>query len=78
MLTTIEGVYKRGNVELSEKPAGLIEARVLVTFLPDVDSVLKPARLYGAWKDKIPPTVDVEETLREIRSGSSSSLGSGE
>lgn len=34
MLTTIEGVYKNGRIELSETPAQTEEARVLVTFLP--------------------------------------------
>ncbi len=34
MITTVEGVYKKGKIELLELPAGLQEARVLVTFLP--------------------------------------------
>jgi hypothetical protein len=33
MLTTIEGVYKDGKIELAETPAGIERARVLVTFL---------------------------------------------
>ncbi len=33
MLTTIEGVYKDGRIELSETPEGTEESRVLVTFL---------------------------------------------
>ena len=33
MLTTIEGVYRDGRVELSETPEGVEERRVLVTFL---------------------------------------------
>lgn len=33
MLTTIEGVYKNGRIELSEIPEGGEERRVLVTFL---------------------------------------------
>jgi hypothetical protein len=32
-MLTIEGTYKDGKVELSEKPAQLSESRVLVTFL---------------------------------------------
>ncbi len=35
MLTTVEGVYKDGEIELSEKPDGLTASRVLVTFLPE-------------------------------------------
>ena len=33
MLTTIEGVYKDGRIELSEDPKTVEERRVLVTFL---------------------------------------------
>ena len=35
MLTTVEGVYSHGNIELKERPAGIQEGRVLVTFLHD-------------------------------------------
>jgi len=34
-LLSIEGQYKNGHIDLSEKPAGIEEARVVVTFLPD-------------------------------------------
>ena len=33
MLTTIEGVYEDGRIELSEDPKTVEEGRVLVTFL---------------------------------------------
>jgi hypothetical protein len=34
-LLTVEGIYKDGKIELTERPAGVDEAaRVLVTFLP--------------------------------------------
>ncbi|MDQ3815445.1 MAG: hypothetical protein M3347_16130 [Armatimonadota bacterium] len=33
MLTTVEGVYKQGQIELSETPPGVQEARVIVVFL---------------------------------------------
>jgi len=33
MLLTVEGTYKDGKVELAETPAGVKQARVLVTFL---------------------------------------------
>ncbi|MEH2434063.1 MAG: hypothetical protein V7K25_07390 [Nostoc sp.] len=33
MLQSIEGVYKNGNIELSELPSDLSESRVIVTFL---------------------------------------------
>ena len=34
MLTAVEGIYRDGEVELMERPEGLREARVIVTFLP--------------------------------------------
>jgi hypothetical protein len=33
MLTTVEGVYRNGQVELAEQPPGVKEARVFVTFV---------------------------------------------
>ena len=35
MLKTVEGIYRHGTVELLERPEGLQEARVIVTFLPE-------------------------------------------
>jgi hypothetical protein len=34
MLKSIQGIYRGGRVELSETPADIGEARVIVTFLP--------------------------------------------
>jgi hypothetical protein len=34
MLKTVEGTYREGKVELTELPADVKEARVIVTFLP--------------------------------------------
>jgi hypothetical protein len=34
MLQAVEGIYRDGKVELLELPAGVTEARVVVTFLP--------------------------------------------
>ena len=34
VLTSIEGIYKDGKVELAEVPEDVREARVIVTFLP--------------------------------------------
>ncbi|MEH2208098.1 MAG: hypothetical protein V7K53_29165 [Nostoc sp.] len=33
MLRTIEGIYKNGKIELAEKPQGITESKVFVTFL---------------------------------------------
>ena len=34
MTTSVEGIYKDGEVRLLERPQNLREARVIVTFLP--------------------------------------------
>ena len=39
MLKCVEGVYRKGKIELAEKPSGIDEARVIVTFLPAGESV---------------------------------------
>ena len=35
MLTTIEGTYREGQIRLKETPAGVHQARVLVTFIEE-------------------------------------------
>ena len=42
MLTTLEGIYKDGKVELEEAPTGIAEGRVLVTFLPSGNGASTP------------------------------------
>jgi hypothetical protein len=46
VLTAVEGIYKDGEVELLERPEGLREARVIVTFLPlaSIESPQEDAR----------------------------------
>ena len=55
MLTTVEGIFRDGHVELRETPENIQEARVIVTFL-------------GATRvpDQVPATA--EERLRAFRS----------
>lgn len=67
MLTTIEGTYKDGLIELSEMPEGMEHTEVLVTFLPHLKSLKKPEVLYGIWKDKFAADFDTESALKEIR-----------
>jgi len=67
MLTTVEGVYRDGKIELNETPAGLDGVRVLVTFLPDLAPVSQPRVLYGAWQGKMPADLDLDAALKEIR-----------
>lgn len=35
MLTTVEGVFREGRIELGEEPPDVEQARVIVTFLPE-------------------------------------------
>ena len=70
MLTTIEGLYADGKVELQETPRGIERARVIVTFLSDgTENTLcgTGVELYGVWKDRVPANVDIDELLRDIR-----------
>ncbi len=59
MITTVEGVYKQGKIELHEIPVGLQEARVLVTFLPKaaVPSSSRPM-VYGQFAGEHMSTED--------------------
>lgn len=59
MITTVEGVYKKGKINLLEMPVGVDEAQVLVTFLPN--SVFKPTlqhMVYGQFAGKKMSTED--------------------
>ncbi|BDA70550.1 hypothetical protein CAL7716_047160 [Calothrix sp. PCC 7716] len=44
MLQSIEGVYKQGNIQLSELPEDVSESRVIVTFL-EPQKAQKPKRM---------------------------------
>ncbi|MEW6486661.1 MAG: hypothetical protein AB1578_01945 [Thermodesulfobacteriota bacterium] len=43
MLTTIEGTYREGRIHLKESPAGIREARVLVTFIEESHDSASPS-----------------------------------
>jgi len=43
MLTTVEGLYENGRVELAEQPLGVERAKVYVTFLVDASEAPKSA-----------------------------------
>ncbi|HZP84624.1 MAG TPA: hypothetical protein VFB21_23515 [Chthonomonadaceae bacterium] len=67
MLTTVEGIYMQGKIELTEVPAGVGDTRVLVTFLPEEPPARCPQALYGAWQDRFPANLDLDAVLNEIR-----------
>ena len=45
MLKTMEGIYRDGKVEFTEKPPKVREARVIVTFLPLRSSKVEAPKL---------------------------------
>ncbi|MEH2170018.1 MAG: hypothetical protein V7K41_25870 [Nostoc sp.] len=48
MLQSIEGVYKNGNIQLSELPSDVSESRVIVTFLePEKSRIQKQIMRFG-------------------------------
>lgn len=50
MLTAVEGLYKNGHVELLEMPSGVLESRIIVTFLGAKPRQSKPRLLkYGKY-----------------------------
>ena len=76
MLKTVEGLYRDGRVELTEKPADIAESRVIVTFLTnggDVDlrergideaqAADLRARLRSAAEDWERPEMDAYDAL---------------
>jgi hypothetical protein len=77
MLTTVEGVFRDGHIELREAPPSVEQARVIVTFLPESpdsgaaspQSVSEANRriltLLQAWQAE-PLTADEERLLDEF------------
>ena len=52
MLLTVEGIYKDGKVEVAEKPAGVKQARVLMTFLMSETTTSRHRMIYGQFAGK--------------------------
>jgi hypothetical protein len=48
MLTTVEGIYRDGKIELPQVPGEVKSARVLVTFLPEAGPIDPPSRRVDA------------------------------
>lgn len=62
MITTVEGVYKQGKIELLEMPKWIQEARVLVTFLTQTLNVSSHRRMsYGQFAG---PSMSTEDDFR--------------
>jgi hypothetical protein len=52
MLLTVKGLYKDGKVEVTEKPVGVGEAEVLVTFLTPETVESRHRMSYGQFAGK--------------------------
>lgn len=75
MLTTVEGIFRDGHVELREAPPSVEGARVIVTFLPEPPSAAsahsvseanrRVLTLLQAWEAE-PLTADEERMLDEL------------
>ncbi len=77
MLTTVEGIFKDGHIELRETPPAIEQARVIVTFLvekpaSEASSATSPSEanlhtldLLRAWQDE-PLSPEEESVLDEF------------
>jgi hypothetical protein len=61
MLTTVEGVYRKGKIELVETPAAVNDARVLVTFLSEGDQAPMGAVSQSNGEDRLEFAADFAE-----------------
>lgn len=68
MLKTVEGVYRNGKIELTETPAELTEARVIVTFLPLTSApTSRQPRQPGSARGKLTIITEDDEHLRDFQ-----------
>lgn len=59
MITTVEGIYKQGKIELFDLPIGVHESRVLITFLPKaIAPMMSRQMVYGQFKGEQMSTED--------------------
>lgn len=52
MLLTVKGIYKDGRVEVAEKPVGVGQSEVLVTFLTSETAESRYRMFYGQFAGK--------------------------
>ncbi len=52
MLLTVKGIYKNGKVDVTEKPDGVKQADVLVTFLTSEEIESRQCMVYGQFAGK--------------------------
>jgi hypothetical protein len=67
-LVTVEGVYRNGQIELSERPDGMDQARVMVTFLPETSGLqpeVKPSSVESTSQNAMPTIPRYSQELRQ-------------
>lgn len=68
MLTTIEGVYENGHVILTENPPLRKKAKVLITFMEEVEpDVSLKKRPLGTMKGTIKMSEDFNDSIDDLK-----------
>ncbi|MCF4969099.1 hypothetical protein [Nostoc sp. CMAA1605] len=70
MLKTVEGIYKNGQIELTETPQGITESKVFVTFLETKPNIwpeniiqhqgIAESIVFESYRDELLPTDEIE------------------
>ncbi|MFN2440135.1 MAG: DUF2281 domain-containing protein [Chitinophagaceae bacterium] len=67
MLTTVKGIYNNGQIILDETPPVKNKARVVVTFLEEIESPSFKQRPFGSLKGKIGIPDNFNEPLDDLK-----------
>lgn len=67
MLTTIKGIYDDGKIVLDEMPPTKNKAKVVVTFLEEIEPASIQKRPFGSLKGKIGIPDNFNEPLDDLR-----------
>lgn len=67
MLTTINGTYDHGKIILDETPPTTKKAKVVVTFLEEVQPPLVKKRRLGSLKGKVGTPDDFNEPIDDLK-----------
>ncbi|MEI1374504.1 hypothetical protein PQG02_20020 [Nostoc sp. UHCC 0926] len=73
MLQSIEGVYKNGNIQLSDLPSDVSESRVIVTFLepkkPQTQKQIMRLGMFSGNKQSTKKDFQITEFHKDIEDG---------
>ena len=67
MLTTIKGVYEKGQIVLDEIPPIKNKSKVVVTFLEEIKQIPIPKRRLGSLKGKIGIPDNFNDPLEDLK-----------